>query len=126
MVSSCTVKESPCLNSGALDINITPSQIVALLFIVVGLSQKSIMKTCNGIIAHVCACCVLQSEMFQEDIYPATASACPSLSANEWISGQNREPILVSLKVSTRSRMTRLLLGHNTMVAGLQRKCKNL
>ena len=120
MVSSCTVIDSPCLNSGALDINITPSQLV------VGLSQKSIMKTCNGIIAHVCACCVLQSEMFQEDIYPATASACPSLSANEWISGQNREPILVSLKVSTRSRMTRLLLGHNTMVAGLQRKCKNL
>lgn len=40
-----------------------------------------------------------QSEMFQEDIFPPTASACPSLSADEWISGQNREPILVSLKV---------------------------
>ena len=37
--------------------------------------------------------------MFQEDIFPPTASACPSLSADEWISGQNREPILVSLKV---------------------------
>ncbi|ELU05914.1 hypothetical protein CAPTEDRAFT_106454 [Capitella teleta] len=40
-----------------------------------------------------------KSEMFQEDIFPPTASACPSLSADEWLSGQNRDPILVSLKV---------------------------
>lgn len=44
---------------------------------------------------------LFQSEMFQEDIYPPTASSCPSLSASDWISGQNREPILVSLKVCT-------------------------
>jgi len=36
--------------------------------------------------------------MFQDDIFPPTASSCPSLSADEWISGQNREPILISLK----------------------------
>jgi len=39
-----------------------------------------------------------KSEMFQDDIYPPTASSCPSLTADEWISGQNREPILISLK----------------------------
>jgi coronin-2 len=36
--------------------------------------------------------------MFQEDIFPPTASACPSLTAEEWINGMNRDPILVSLK----------------------------
>jgi len=37
--------------------------------------------------------------MFQDDIFPPTASSCPSLTADEWLSGQNREPILISLKV---------------------------
>ncbi|XP_069102262.1 coronin-2B-like isoform X2 [Argopecten irradians] len=38
-----------------------------------------------------------KSDKFHEDIFPPTASMIPSLSADEWISGQNREPILVSL-----------------------------
>ena len=40
-----------------------------------------------------------QSDIFHEDIFPPTASAVPSLTADEWISGQNRDPILISLKV---------------------------
>ena len=43
----------------------------------------------------------LQSSVFHDDIFPPTASAIPSLTADEWISGQNREPILISMKVST-------------------------
>ncbi|XP_067652931.1 coronin-2B-like isoform X3 [Haliotis asinina] len=39
-----------------------------------------------------------KSEQFQEDIFPPTASTIPSLTADEWVSGQNREPILVSLQ----------------------------
>ncbi|XP_053387812.1 coronin-1B-like isoform X2 [Mercenaria mercenaria] len=39
-----------------------------------------------------------KSNIFHEDIFPPTASAIPSLSADEWISGQNREPILISMK----------------------------
>ena len=31
-----------------------------------------------------------QSESYQEDIYPPTASAQPSLTAQEWLSGMNR------------------------------------
>lgn len=42
---------------------------------------------------------ILQGDNFQEDIYPPTASTIPSLRADEWIAGQNREPILVSLMV---------------------------
>ncbi|XP_025083235.1 coronin-2B-like isoform X3 [Pomacea canaliculata] len=38
-----------------------------------------------------------KGDNFQEDIYPPTASTIPSLRADEWIAGQNREPILVSL-----------------------------
>ncbi|KAK3598613.1 hypothetical protein CHS0354_019873 [Potamilus streckersoni] len=39
-----------------------------------------------------------KSEDFQEDIFPPTASSVSSLTADEWISGQNREPILISMK----------------------------
>lgn len=39
-----------------------------------------------------------KSDIFHEDIFPPTASAVPSLTADEWISGQNRDPILISLK----------------------------
>lgn len=33
---------------------------------------------------------LLQSESYQEDIYPPTAAAQPSLTAHEWLSGMNR------------------------------------
>ncbi|XP_076996272.1 coronin-2A isoform X2 [Tamandua tetradactyla] len=39
-----------------------------------------------------------RSESYQEDIYPPTAGAQPSLTAQEWLSGLNREPVLVSLR----------------------------
>ena len=41
-----------------------------------------------------------KAEVFQEDIYPDTASGIPSMSCDEWINDENREPILVSMKVS--------------------------
>ncbi|XP_071256827.1 coronin-2B isoform X2 [Salvelinus alpinus] len=41
---------------------------------------------------------VLQSETYQEDIYPMTAGTEPALSANDWLSGINRDPVLMSLK----------------------------
>ena len=39
-----------------------------------------------------------KSDLFQEDIYPDTASSIPALTADEWISGVDREPVLISLK----------------------------
>jgi hypothetical protein len=44
---------------------------------------------------------ILQTSIFHEDIYPPTASQIPSLSADEWISGQTRGPILMSMLVSS-------------------------
>ncbi|EMP37546.1 Coronin-2A [Chelonia mydas] len=38
------------------------------------------------------------SELYQEDIYPLTAGAQPALSAQEWLNGINKGPLLVSLK----------------------------
>ena len=49
----------------------------------------------------LCFCC-LQSEIFQDDLYPATASICPSITTDEWLRGLNRGPILMSLKVRRR------------------------
>ncbi|XP_042127084.1 coronin-2A isoform X1 [Peromyscus maniculatus bairdii] len=39
-----------------------------------------------------------RSESYQEDIYPPTAAAQPSLTAREWLSGMNGEPIMMSLR----------------------------
>lgn len=38
-----------------------------------------------------------QSDLFQGDLYPDTASVEPSLLAEDWIAGQDAPPLLVSL-----------------------------
>lgn len=40
----------------------------------------------------------LQSDQFQEDLYPDTIGTSPALSARDWISGMNSPPVLISLK----------------------------
>lgn len=35
--------------------------------------------------------------MFQEDIYPPCDAGIPALSADEWASGQNKPPVLVTI-----------------------------
>ncbi|GCC29594.1 coronin-2B-like [Chiloscyllium punctatum] len=39
-----------------------------------------------------------RSESYQDDIYPMTAGAQPAMTAQEWLSGANKDPIFVSLK----------------------------
>nr|XP_028568340.1 coronin-2A isoform X1 [Podarcis muralis] len=39
-----------------------------------------------------------RSESYQEDIYPMTAGAQPALTAQEWLSGSNKGPVLMSLR----------------------------
>jgi coronin-1B/1C/6 len=41
-----------------------------------------------------------KSELFQEDLYPDTLSDEAAISAEEWVGGQNADPVTVSLKVS--------------------------
>jgi len=37
--------------------------------------------------------------MFQDDIYPDTVAPTQSLSAEEWINGQNADPVYASVQV---------------------------
>ncbi|XP_058239278.1 coronin-2A isoform X3 [Hemibagrus wyckioides] len=39
-----------------------------------------------------------RSESYQEDIYPMTAGIEPAMTAEEWLSGMDKGPVLVSLK----------------------------
>ncbi|XP_054161740.1 coronin-2B-like isoform X2 [Oppia nitens] len=39
-----------------------------------------------------------KSQQFQSDIFPDTTAPTPALSAEEWLSGKNRNPILINLK----------------------------
>ena len=45
-----------------------------------------------------------KSESFQDDIYPETQAPVPSLTAEEWISGRNASPTMMSLKAGSRIR----------------------
>lgn len=52
----------------------------------------------------------LQSDQFQEDLYPDTIGTTPSLSAKDWISGMNSPPNLISLKTGEMSKKSLLIL----------------
>jgi len=41
---------------------------------------------------------MFQSELFQEDLYPDTAGDTAAISAEEWETGTDAEPILISLR----------------------------
>ncbi|CAH1789437.1 unnamed protein product [Owenia fusiformis] len=56
------------------------------------------LHSTKGLVEPISMIVPRKSEIFQDDIFPPTASLCPSLTADEWISGQNRDPILISLK----------------------------
>ncbi|XP_053357201.1 coronin-2A [Clarias gariepinus] len=45
-----------------------------------------------------------RSECYQEDIYPMTAGNNPSMTGEEWLSGMDKGPLLVSLKPGVVSR----------------------
>ncbi|KAK7789673.1 hypothetical protein R5R35_011444 [Gryllus longicercus] len=45
-----------------------------------------------------------KSDQFQDDLYPDTAAPSPALTAQEWISGKNCNPILMSMKTGVMVR----------------------
>uniref|UniRef100_A0A023GAS0 Putative actin-binding protein coronin n=1 Tax=Amblyomma triste TaxID=251400 RepID=A0A023GAS0_AMBTT len=45
-----------------------------------------------------------KSEQFQDDLFPDTAAPTPALTADEWLSGKNRNPILISMKTGAGAR----------------------
>lgn len=45
-----------------------------------------------------------KSEQFQDDLYPDTNAPTPALTAEEWLNGKNRNPILISMKTGAGAR----------------------
>ncbi|XP_038625870.1 coronin-2A [Tachyglossus aculeatus] len=54
--------------------------------------------TTKGLIEPVSMIVPRRSESYQEDIYPMTAGAQPALTAQEWLNGINKDPLLISLR----------------------------
>lgn len=46
---------------------------------------------------------ILQSDQFQDDLYPDTAAPIPAVSAADWFNGVNRPPVLMSMKTGKSS-----------------------
>uniref|UniRef100_A0A3P9LKM5 Coronin n=1 Tax=Oryzias latipes TaxID=8090 RepID=A0A3P9LKM5_ORYLA len=56
------------------------------------------LVTLKGLIEPISMIVPRRSDTYQEDIYPMTAGIEPALSPGEWLSGINRDPVLMSLK----------------------------
>ncbi|XP_075620444.1 coronin-2B isoform X1 [Balearica regulorum gibbericeps] len=56
------------------------------------------LVTLKGLIEPISMIVPRRSETYQEDIYPMTPGTEPALTPDEWLSGVNRDPILMSLK----------------------------
>jgi hypothetical protein len=52
----------------------------------------------KGLVEPISMTVPRKSDMFQEDIFPACPSGEPALTAEEWISGTNKDPILMEFK----------------------------
>ncbi|KAH0620119.1 hypothetical protein JD844_014735, partial [Phrynosoma platyrhinos] len=59
--------------------------------------------TLKGLIEPISMIVPRRSETYQEDIYPMTPGTEPALTPDEWLSGMNRDPILMSLKEGYKS-----------------------
>lgn len=64
--------------------------------------SKFYRLTNNGLCQIISMTVPRRSELFQEDLYPDTVSDESANTAEDWFSGTDAEPILVSLKVSIR------------------------
>uniref|UniRef100_A0AAR2KFR7 Coronin n=1 Tax=Pygocentrus nattereri TaxID=42514 RepID=A0AAR2KFR7_PYGNA len=56
------------------------------------------LVTMKGLVEPISMIVPRRAEKFQDDIYPMTAGTEPALTAEEWLSGINKGPILISLK----------------------------
>ncbi|KAI4460171.1 coronin [Holotrichia oblita] len=56
------------------------------------------LHTTRGLCEPISMIVPRKSDQFHEDLYPDTASMKPSLTAEDWISGRNAMPILMSIR----------------------------
>ncbi|KAH0626414.1 hypothetical protein JD844_001380, partial [Phrynosoma platyrhinos] len=62
-----------------------------------------------------------KSDLFQEDLYPDTAGPDSALTSDEWLSGKNASPILISLKDGYTPQKTREFKVNQTLLQGPKR-----
>ena len=70
---------------------------------ILGCETARLMKLTNNSVEPLCFFVPRKSEVFQEDLYPPSASSEPAHSCDEWLAGSNRPPKLVSLNPSASS-----------------------
>ncbi|XP_007904781.1 coronin-2B [Callorhinchus milii] len=74
------------------------------------------LVTIKSLIEPVSMIVPRRSDSYQDDIYPMTSGAEPALTAQEWLNGINRGPILISLKPGCNiMHLSSLKAGYNTM-----------
>lgn len=56
------------------------------------------MNVCISNPTSLFASLPVQSDLFQEDLYPDTIGPEPSVEADDWFEGKDGQPILISLK----------------------------
>lgn len=49
-------------------------------------------------LTHVPPPSAVQSDLFQEDLYPDTVGPDPAIEADDWFQGKDAKPVLISLK----------------------------
>lgn len=68
---------------------------------------------------------LLQSELFQEDLFPDCVSDEPALNPDEWLAGKDAEPKTMSLRVKFESKGKGSGSGTKTTTRiGIARKAK--
>lgn len=60
-----------------------------------------------------------KSDLFQDDIYPDTQADIPALTAEEWIAGETKAPVLFSLR---EGYQTKRIEGGKGLATGLKKK----
>jgi hypothetical protein len=60
-------------------------------------------------------CFFLQSDTFQEDLFPDTAAPTPALSACDWINGSNCNPVLMSMNLGKEPSLSASNNGQSTL-----------
>ncbi|XP_028661704.1 coronin-2A isoform X2 [Erpetoichthys calabaricus] len=80
------------------------------------------LVTIKSLIEPVSMIVPRRSESYQEDIYPMTAGCEPALSADEWIQGANKDPVLMSLKPGSKISKTCPLITEKEPIIPLQPK----
>lgn len=97
------VPEAPYIHLVAKHITQTPAVGICTLHkTVLDVKKVEILRvlklTTNGVEPIAFKVPRTRSEFFQDDLFPETRAAEPTLSAAEWCGGQNKSPKLVSLK----------------------------